>query len=207
MYGRRKLWLRHRGRRLCGLCTGEPAVGRPVGLHCWRRAAGPGAGDPYTGGVHQTVSVRLRLELPHDQAAAAVGAADPLAEWQDPWRFVIINGQAWTRGHRVDYDGWAALGVPGRGHRAAPPPPRRTQRAGRSAPSPVPSTRAAAQGRGRVLASRQAATQPDLPPGAYSQRILLDGCRATGVEYRDGAGPNPASDRLPRGDTQRRPLS
>jgi hypothetical protein len=101
-----------------------------VGLHCWSGRAGPGAGDPYTGGVHQTVSERLRLELPHDQAAAAVGAADPLAAWQDPWRFVIINGQARTCGHRVDYDGWTELGVPGRVHRAAPPPPRRTQRAG-----------------------------------------------------------------------------
>ena len=79
MYGRRKLWLRHRGRRLCGLCTGEPAVGRPVGLHCWRRAAGPGAGDPHTGGVHQTVSERLRLELPHDQSTDPDRLAGPFA--------------------------------------------------------------------------------------------------------------------------------
>jgi hypothetical protein len=105
-------------------------------LHAGGGRAGPGAGDPYTGGVHQTVSEQLRLELPHDQAAAAVGAADPLAAWQDPWRFVIINGQTWTRGHRVDYDGWAELGVPGRVHRAAPPPPRPTQRAGRVCAEP-----------------------------------------------------------------------
>ena len=31
----------------------------------------------------------LRLELPHHQAAAAVGPGAVLAAWQDPWRFVI----------------------------------------------------------------------------------------------------------------------
>jgi len=45
MYGRRKLGLRHRGRRLCGLCTGEPAVGRPRLWGCTARGgrAGPGS--------------------------------------------------------------------------------------------------------------------------------------------------------------------
>ena len=35
------------------------------------------------------LQTELRLELPHDQAAAAVGPGAVLAAWQDPWRFVI----------------------------------------------------------------------------------------------------------------------
>src|SRR5215207_5923189 len=77
----------------------------------------------------------------------------------------------------------------------------------RSAPSPVPSTAGCGTGPRTGTCVPSGGDPPDRPPGAYAQRILLDGCRATGVEYRDGAGLNPASDRLPRGDTQRRPLS
>jgi choline dehydrogenase-like flavoprotein len=47
-----------------------------------------------------------------------------------------LMGRRGHVGNRVDYDGWAELGVPGRVHRAAPPPPRRTQRAGRVCAEP-----------------------------------------------------------------------
>ena len=208
------------------------------------------AGDPHPGGFHQTAPDRLRLELQHQQAAAAVGPSCT-GRGKTLGGSSSINGQAWTRGHRVDYDGWAqscpgwshdevlpyfqraerrvgsnAGGVygtrarnsspscatltrphrrSGRVRRAGPAPPRRTERAGqhrvctnRGDPAP----RAAQQCRGRVLAPSQAATQPDRPHRGYAQRILLDGARATGVEYRDASG---VTQRVTaRGDPQRR---
>ena len=51
-------------------------------------------------GVHQTPAELLRLELPHHQAAGAVGSGAVLAAWQDPWRFVIDQ--------RSGVDTWAS---------------------------------------------------------------------------------------------------
>jgi hypothetical protein len=39
--------------------------------------------------ITKTLADGVRLELPHNQAAAAVGPGDLLAACQDPWRFVI----------------------------------------------------------------------------------------------------------------------
>src|SRR4029453_12659221 len=50
---------------------------------------GPGAGNPHSGGVYEILPDRLRLELPHQQAAAAFGSGGVLAGRQNPWRFVI----------------------------------------------------------------------------------------------------------------------
>ena len=44
---------------LAGRLSADPAAG----YCCWRRAVGPEAGDPHTGGVHQTLPDRVRLEL------------------------------------------------------------------------------------------------------------------------------------------------
>ncbi len=165
-----------------------------------------------------------------------------------------INGQAWTRGHRADYDGWAES-CPGWSYDEVLPYFRRAERRvgsnaggvyGTSGPQfiselrdPNPTTsaflaacaelgmrrlgelnepdntgyradagdpapRAAAQRRGRLPAPRKAAAQPDRPhrgarPADSARR---DPCHRRGVP---GCGRgDPASDRLPRGDPQRR---
>ena len=165
-----------------------------------------------------------------------------------------INGQAWTRGHRADYDGWAescpgwsydevlpyfqraehrvgsnaggvygtsgpqfiselrdpnptTVGVPGRLRRAGHAPSRRAERAGQHrvlADPGHPAPRAAAQRRGRLPAPGQAATQPDRRHrGARpADSVRRDPCHRRGVP---GCGRrDPASDRLRRGDPQRR---
>ena len=149
-----------------------------------------------------------------------------------------INGQAWTRGHRLDYDGWAES-CPGWSYDEVLPYFRRAERRvgsntggvyGTSGPqfiselrdpnrttsaflaacaelglrrhgelnepdntgySPTPVT----QRRGlRHSAAdaylRPARRRPNLTvlSHAHVQRILLEGARATGVEYRDAAG-------------------
>lgn len=149
-----------------------------------------------------------------------------------------INGQAWTRGHRADYDGWAQS-CPGWSYDEVVPYFRRAERRvgsnaggvyGTSGPlfiselrDPNPTTLAflaacaelglrrlgelnepdntgfaptpVTQRRGlRHSAAdgylRPARRRPNLTvlTGAHAQRILLDGTRATGVEYRDAAG-------------------
>jgi choline dehydrogenase len=149
-----------------------------------------------------------------------------------------INGQAWTRGHRADYDGWAQS-CPGWSYDEVVPYFRRAERRvgsnaggvyGTSGPlfiselrDPNPTTVAflaacaelglrrlgelnepdntgfaptpVTQRRGlRHSAAdgylRPARRRPNLTvlTGAHAQRILLDGTRATGVEYRDAAG-------------------
>jgi choline dehydrogenase len=143
-----------------------------------------------------------------------------------------INGQAWVRGHCVDYDGWAQS-CPGWSYGEVLPYFRRAERRvgsntggvyGSSGPQfiselrdPNPTTSAflaactelgirrlgeshepdntgfaptpVTQRRGRVLAPRPTATQPDRPhrgaPPADSARW---GGRVTGVEYRDTTG-------------------
>ena len=149
-----------------------------------------------------------------------------------------INGQAWTRGHRADYDGWAQS-CPGWSYDEVLPYFQRAERRvgsnaggvyGTSGPQfvselrdPNPTTSAflaacaelglrrlgelsepdntgysptpVTQRRGlRHSAAdaylRPARRRPNLTvlTGAHAQRILLDGTRATGVEYRDAAG-------------------
>ncbi len=149
-----------------------------------------------------------------------------------------INGQAWVRGHRVDYDGWAQS-CPGWSYNEVLPYFQRAERRvgsnagavyGTSGPQfiselrdPNPTTSAflaacaelglrrlgelneadntgfaptpVTQRRGlRHSAAdaylRPARRRPNLTvlTGAHAQRILLDGTRATGVEYRDAAG-------------------
>ena len=149
-----------------------------------------------------------------------------------------LNGQAWTRGHRADYDGWARS-CPGWSYDEVLPYFRRAERRvgsnrggvyGTSGPQfiselrdPNPTTSAflaacAEQGMHRLgelnepdntgyaptpvtqrRGLRHSAADAYLHParrrpnltvvtGAHAQRILLDGSRATGVEYLDAAG-------------------
>ena len=165
-----------------------------------------------------------------------------------------INGQAWTRGHRVDYDGWAEscpgwsydevlpyfqraehrvgsnvggvygtsgpqfiselrdpnpttlaflaacaeLGMRGLGELNEP------DNTGYAPTAVTPAARATAQRRRRVLTPRQAPAQPDRPHrGACPADSARRGpCHRRGVP---GCGRcDPAIDRLPRGDPQRR---
>ena len=149
-----------------------------------------------------------------------------------------IHGQAWTRGHRVDYDGWAQS-CPGWSYDEVLPYFQRAEcRVGSNAggvygtsgpqfiselrdPNPTTSAFLAAcaelgmrrlgelnepnntgyaptpvtQRRGLRHSAADAylcpaRRRPNLTvlTGAHAQRVLFDGARATGVEYRDGAG-------------------
>jgi choline dehydrogenase len=149
-----------------------------------------------------------------------------------------MNGQAWTRGHRVDYDGWAQS-CPGWSYDEVVPYFQRAERrVGSNAGGvygssgaqfvselrdPNPTTLAFLAGCAELglrrlgevnepdntgygptpvtqrRGLRNSAADAYLHParrrrnltvltGAYAQRILLDGARATGVEYRDAAG-------------------
>ena len=149
-----------------------------------------------------------------------------------------INGQAWTRGHRVDYDGWAQS-CPGWSYDEVLPYFQRAEHRvgsnaggvyGTSGPQfiselrdPNPTTAAflagcaelgmrrlgelnepdstgfaptpVTQRRGLRHSAADAYLRParrrrnlTVLTGAYVQRILLEGSRATGVEYRDAAG-------------------
>lgn len=149
-----------------------------------------------------------------------------------------INGQAWVRGHRADYDGWAQ-GCPGWSYDEVLPYFQRAERRvgsnaggvyGTAGPlciselrdpnattsaflaacaelglhrlgelnepdntgyAPTPVT----QRRGLRHSAADAYLRParrrrnlTVLTGAHAQRILLDGTRASGVEYRDAAG-------------------
>ena len=149
-----------------------------------------------------------------------------------------INGQAWTRGHRLDYEGWAES-CPGWSYEEVLPYFRRAEHRvgsnvggvyGTSGPQviselrdPNPTTlaflagcaelglrrldelnepdntgfspTAVTQRRGLRHSAADAYLRParrrrnlTVLTGAHAQRILLDGARATGVEYRDAAG-------------------
>jgi choline dehydrogenase len=149
-----------------------------------------------------------------------------------------INGQIWTRGHRLDYDGWAQ-DCPGWSYEEVLPYFQRAERRvgsnaggvyGTSGPQfiselrdPNPSTAAflagcaelgmrrpgelnepdntgyapspVTQRRGLRHSAADAYLRParrrrnlTVLTGTYAQRILLDGSRATGVQYRDAAG-------------------
>ena len=149
-----------------------------------------------------------------------------------------IHGQAWTRGHRLDYDGWAE-DCPGWSHREVLPYFKRAEHRvgsnaggvyGTSGPQfvselrdPNPTTVAflaacaelgmhrlgelngpdhtgfsmtpVTQRRGLRHSAADAYLHPvrrrpnlTVLTGAHVQRILFDGTRATGVEYRDAAG-------------------
>jgi choline dehydrogenase-like flavoprotein len=149
-----------------------------------------------------------------------------------------INGQAWTRGHRVDYDGWAQS-CPGWSYDEVLPYFQRAERRvgsniggvyGTSGPQfiselrdPNPTTSAflaacaelglrrlgelnepdntgyaptpVTQRRGLRHSAADAYLRPAMRrrnltvlTEAHAQRILLDGARATGVEYQDAAG-------------------
>ncbi|MET0839163.1 MAG: GMC family oxidoreductase N-terminal domain-containing protein [Marmoricola sp.] len=149
-----------------------------------------------------------------------------------------INGQAWTRGHRADYDGWSQS-CPGWSYEEVLPYFQRAEhRVGSNAggvygtsgpqfiselrdPNPTTSAFMAAcadlglrrlgelnepdntgysptpvtQRRGLRHSAADAYLRPTrrrrnltVLTGAHAQRILLDGTRATGVEYRDAAG-------------------
>jgi choline dehydrogenase-like flavoprotein len=149
-----------------------------------------------------------------------------------------INGQAWTRGHRVDYDGWAQS-CPGWSYDEVLPYFQRAERRvgsniggvyGTSGPQfiselrdPNPTTSAflaacaelglrrlgelnepdntgyaptpVTQRRGLRHSAADAYLRPAMRrrnltvlTGANARRVLLDGARATGVEYQDAAG-------------------
>jgi hypothetical protein len=76
------------GRRAACWPAGCPPTLR-AGWHCWRRAGRTGSGRSASRWRPAAVPDRLRLELPHQQAAAAVGPGAVLAARQDPRRFVI----------------------------------------------------------------------------------------------------------------------
>jgi choline dehydrogenase len=149
-----------------------------------------------------------------------------------------INGQAWVRGHRVDYDGWAQS-CPGWSYDEVLPYFQRAERRvgsnaggvyGTSGPQFISELRDSNPTTSAFLAAcaelgmrrpgelnepdntgyaptpvtqrrglRHSAADAYLRParrrrnltvltGAHVQRILLDGARATGVEYRDTTG-------------------
>ena len=149
-----------------------------------------------------------------------------------------INGQIWTRGHRLDYDGWAET-CPGWSYDEVLPYFQRAEHRvgsnvggvyGTSGPQyiselrdPNPTTLAflagcaesgmrrhgelnepdntgfapspVTQRRGLRNSAADAYLRParrrrnlTVLTEAYAERILLDGARATGVEYRDAAG-------------------
>jgi len=149
-----------------------------------------------------------------------------------------INGQAWTRGHRLDYDGWAE-DCPGWSWEEVQPYFQRAEHRvgsnvgtvyGTAGPQyiselrdPNPTTAAflaacaelgmrrpgelnepdntgfsptpVTQHRGLRHSAADAYLRPvrrrrnlTIVTGAHVQRILFDGARATGVEYRDAAG-------------------
>lgn len=149
-----------------------------------------------------------------------------------------INGQAWTRGHRTDYDGWAHS-CPGWSYDEVLPYFRRAEHRvgsnrggvyGTSGPQfiselrdPNPTTSAflaacaelgirrlgelnepdntgyaptpVTQRRGLRYSAADAYLHParqrpnlTVVTGAHAQRVLLEGTRATGVEYLDAAG-------------------
>jgi choline dehydrogenase len=149
-----------------------------------------------------------------------------------------INGQAWTRGHRADYDGWAES-CPGWSYDEVLPYFQRAEHRvgsntggvyGTSGPQfiselrdPNPTTSAflaacaelgmrrlgelnepdntgfaptaVTQRRGLRHSAADAYLRParrrrnlTVLTGAHAQRTLLDGTRATGVEYRDASG-------------------
>ena len=149
-----------------------------------------------------------------------------------------MNGQAWTRGHRVDYDGWAES-CPGWSYDEVLPYFQRAEHRvgsnaggvyGTSGPQfiselrdPNPTTlaflaacaelgmrrlgelnepdntgyapTAVTQRRGLRHSAADAYLRParrrrnlTVLTRAYAERILFDGARATGVEYRDAAG-------------------
>jgi len=168
--------------------------------------AGPSAGDPYTGGVHQTVSAATTRTTARP-GSRSCRSGRSIGRVQDPWRLSSLIGRRAHVGIALTMtvgqnSAFLAACTELRPHRLG-----ELNEPDRSAPSPVPSTAGCGTGPRTGTCVPSGGDPPDRPPGAYAQRILLDGCRATGVEYRDGAGLNPASDRLPRGDTQRRPLS
>ena len=149
-----------------------------------------------------------------------------------------IHGQAWTRGHRVDYDGWAES-CPGWSYQEVLPYFRRAEHRvgsnaggvyGTSGPQfiselrdPNPTTLAflaacaelgmrrlgelnepdntgfsltpVSQRRGLRHSAADAYLRPvrrrpnlTVVTGAYVHRIVFDGSRATGVDYRDASG-------------------
>ncbi|MEU1616508.1 GMC family oxidoreductase N-terminal domain-containing protein [Streptomyces sp. NPDC005722] len=156
-----------------------------------------------------------------------------------------INYQAWYRGHRSDYDGWAGQGMKGWSYEEVLPAFRRSEDHepgasrlhGVGGPIPVTTPKdvtplsaafvaagveyglplnrdfngAELDGVGPLYSNvrdgeryssarghlRPAMGRPNLTvrTGAFARRVLLDGTRATGVEYTDAAGTHRARGR------------
>ena len=89
---------------LANRLSADPACG----LRCWRRAGRTGRRRSAYRPRSASCSDRLRLELPHHQAAEL---ADRELYWPRGKTLggsTSINAQTWLRGHRADYDGWAS---------------------------------------------------------------------------------------------------
>ena len=101
--------LRHRGRRVGGLRTGWPVVGSILRarLRCWRRAGRTGSGRS----AYRWLSPLLRTGYDWNyRTSRQPELLDRELYWPRGKTLggsSSINGQAWTRGHRLDYDGWA----------------------------------------------------------------------------------------------------
>ena len=136
MYGRRKLWLRHCGRRLCGLCTGEPAVGRPRG--CMLEAGGPDRARE----IRIPVAFTKLFQSSYDSNYRTTRQPQ-LSERQIHWpRGKTLGGSSSLMGRR-GHVGIALTMTVGQNSvflaactELRPPPPRRTQRAGRVCAEP-----------------------------------------------------------------------
>jgi choline dehydrogenase-like flavoprotein len=107
--GCRKLWLCHRGRRVGGLCTGQPTVGGSQVPGCTAGAGGPDRARE----IHIPVAFTKFFLTGYDwnfRTSKQPQLSDREAYWPAGKTLggsSSINGQAWVRGHRVDYDGWA----------------------------------------------------------------------------------------------------
>jgi hypothetical protein len=166
MYGRRK-WLRHRGRRLCGLCSGEPAVGRPRGCTAGGGRAGPARE------IRIPVAFTKLFQSGYDSNYRTTRQPQ-LSERQIHWpRGKTLGGSSSLMGRRGHVGIALTMTVGQNSAFLAACTELRPHRLGElnepdgSAPSPVPSTAGCGTGPRMGTCVPSGGDQPDRSPGAY----------------------------------------